>query len=62
LFALMVYMLFILQIDIICYGNDFGNALLLCLFAAVVIDPKRITRKPRTLDGDLLATPAPATG
>jgi O-antigen ligase len=51
LFALVVYMLFILQIDIICYGNDFGNALLLCVFAMVVIDPKHIKRKPRALDG-----------
>ncbi|HNR54158.1 MAG TPA: O-antigen ligase family protein [Flavobacteriales bacterium] len=51
LFALMVYMLFILQIDIICYGNDFGNALLFCLFAMVVMDPRHITRRPRTMDG-----------
>lgn len=58
LFALVVYMLFILQIDIVCYGNDFGNALLFCVFAMVVMDPKRITRKPRALDGGPLA-PAP---
>lgn len=54
LFALVVYMLFILQIDIICYGNDFGNALLLCVFAMVVMDPKHITRRPRAFDGGLL--------
>lgn len=59
LFALVVYMLFILQIDIICYGNDFGNALLLCVFAMVVMDPKHIKRKPRTLDGDQLPGTAP---
>jgi len=59
LFALMVYMLFILQIDIICYGNDFGNALLFCLFAMVVMDPRRISRPPRSLDGGPLE---PAAG
>jgi O-antigen ligase len=61
LFALVVYMLFILQIDIVCYGNDFGNALLLCVFAMVVMDPKHITRKPRALDGGLLAPVPTAT-
>jgi O-antigen ligase len=62
LFALVVYMLFILQIDIICYGNDFGNALLLCVFAMVVMDPKHIKRKPRALGGALLEPePAPSS-
>lgn len=55
LFAAVVYMLFILQIDIVCYGNDFGNALIFCLFAMVVMDPKHISRQPRALDGGLLA-------
>lgn len=55
LFAAVVYMLFILQIDIVCYGNDFGNALLFCLFAMVVMDPKYIKRKPRALGGGLLS-------
>lgn len=54
LFALVVYMLFILQIDIICYGNDFGNALLLCVFAMVVMDPARVGRKPRAFGGGVL--------
>lgn len=62
LFALIVYMLFILQIDIVCYGNDFGNALLLCLFAMVVIDPKYITRKVRMLGDDREARSADVTG
>ena len=64
LFALVVYMLFILQIDIICYGNDFGNALLLCVFAMVVMDQRYIKRKPRALDGSLLEPEptAPPTG
>jgi O-antigen ligase len=50
LFAPVVYMLFILQIDIICYGNDFGNGLIFCLFAMVVMDPKHVTRKFRPLE------------
>ncbi|MBL7951274.1 MAG: O-antigen ligase family protein [Flavobacteriales bacterium] len=64
LFALVVYMLFILQIDIICYGNDFGNALLLCVFAMVVMDQRYIKRKPKALDGSYLeaATAPPAGG
>ncbi|MCB0766372.1 MAG: O-antigen ligase family protein [Flavobacteriales bacterium] len=62
LFALMVYMLFILQIDIICYGNDFGNALLFCLFAMVVMDPRYITRSQRSLDGEPIEPASDATG
>lgn len=54
LFAAVIYLLFILQIDIVCYGNDFGNALTFCLFAMVVMDPKYISRKPRGMDGTLL--------
>ncbi len=54
LFAMVVYLLFILQIDIVCYGNDFGNALTFCLFAMVVMDPKYISRKPRALDGTIM--------
>lgn len=61
LFALVVYMLFILQIDIICYGNDFGNALLLCVFAMVVMDTRHITRKPRAFDGGLLEESPPVS-
>lgn len=65
LFALVVYMLFILQIDIICYGNDFGNALLLCVFAMVVMDPKHVTRRSRAFGGGPLegdGTTAPSNG
>ena len=54
LFAAVIYLLFILQIDIVCYGNDFGNALTFCLFAMVVMDPKYISRKPRALDGSIM--------
>lgn len=55
LFAAVVYMLFILQIDIICYGNDFGNGFIFCLLAMVVMDPKRITRHTKLFSGELLA-------
>ncbi len=54
LFSVVVYMLFILQIDILCYGNDFGNGYMFCLLAMVVMDPKFIKRKPRALDGSYL--------
>ncbi len=54
IFAGAVYLLFIWQIDIVCYGVDFGNALVMCLLSMVVMDPRFITRKQRTLDGGLL--------
>ncbi|HQW06888.1 MAG: O-antigen ligase family protein [Flavobacteriales bacterium] len=57
LFAAIIYMLFILQIDIICYGNDFGNGFIFCLMAMVVMDPKYITRPTRSFNGDVMDVP-----
>jgi len=54
LFAAVVYLLFIWQIDIICYGIDFGNPLIFCLLSVVVMDPRFITRRQRSLDGRFL--------
>jgi O-antigen ligase len=55
LFAALVYLLFIWQIDIFAYGIDMGWPILLCLLSAIAIDPKYITRRPRDLDGQLLS-------
>lgn len=54
LFAAVVYLLFIWQIDIICYGLDFGTPIIFCLLSAVAIDTRYITRKERALDGKFL--------
>lgn len=45
LFAAMVYLLFIWQIDIFCYGMDFGIPILFTMFAAMAVDRNMITRK-----------------
>ena len=45
LFATMVYLLFIWQIDIFCYGMDFGIPILFTMFAAMAVDRNMITRK-----------------
>jgi O-antigen ligase len=54
LYAAVVYLLFIWQIDIICYGIDFGNPLVFCILSAVAIDKRYITRRPKALNGEFL--------
>ncbi|MCB0769797.1 MAG: O-antigen ligase family protein [Flavobacteriales bacterium] len=54
LYAAVVYLLFIWQIDIICYGIDLGNPLVFCILSAVAIDPRYITRRPKALGGEFL--------
>lgn len=44
LFAAVVYLLFIWQIDIFCYGMDFGIPILFSLLAAIAVDQRMITR------------------
>ena len=54
LFAIFVYLLFIWQIDIFCYGIDLGFPILLTLLAPACIKPQWITRKKRTLSGQVI--------
>lgn len=54
LFAIFCYLLFIWQIDIFCYGMDLGYPLLMILLSPLCIDPKWVTRKRRTLTGELI--------
>ena len=51
LFAVFVYLMFIWQIDIFCYGIDLGFPILMTLLAPACIKPEWITRKKRTLSG-----------
>jgi len=44
LFGAMVYLLFIWQIDIFCYGIDIGAPLLFAVFAGFCIDEQHLTR------------------
>jgi O-antigen ligase len=53
IFAAAVYLIFIWQIDIVCYGMDFGNQLVMCLLSMAVMDPRFITRKQKMLDGSV---------
>lgn len=54
LLGAMVYVMFIWQIDIFCYGIDIGNPILFCLFSALAIDPRFVTRRKRDLEGRFL--------
>jgi hypothetical protein len=54
LFAIFCYLLFIWQIDIFCYGMDLGYPLLMILLSPLCVDTKWVTRKKRTLSGELL--------
>ena len=54
LFGALVYLMFIWQIDIFCYGTDIGYPIVFCLLSAVAIDPKYITRRQRDLNGAFL--------
>lgn len=54
LFAGFVYLLFIWQIDIFCYGIYMGNPLLFALMAPLAIQPRFITGKRKALNGEWL--------
>ena len=54
LFAAVVYLMFIWQIDIFCYGLEMGNPLFFALLSSLAIDPKYITRRQKALDGSFL--------
>lgn len=47
LFAAMVYLLFIWQIDLFCYGTTIGAPLLFSLFAAFCVDQRHVVRAER---------------
>ncbi|MBK6626145.1 MAG: hypothetical protein IPJ87_00190 [Flavobacteriales bacterium] len=51
IFAGLVYILFIWQIDIFCYGVDIGHAILFCMMAPLALRPDAITRRTRSLEG-----------
>jgi hypothetical protein len=54
LFAAVVYLLFIWQIDIFCYGIDLGNPIFFTVLSMAAVDPRFITRSQRNLEGALL--------
>ena len=54
LFAGIVYLMFIWQIDIFCYGIDLGNPIFFSMLSLAAIDPRFITRKQRALNGEFL--------
>ena len=54
LFAAVVYLLFIWQIDIFCYGMDIGDPLFFVILSYLAIDGRHVTRRPRKLDGSFL--------
>ncbi len=60
LFAGVVYLLFIWQIDIFVYGIDQGNPLFFTVLSAAAIDQKFVKRRIRSIDGSYMQ-PAPAT-
>ena len=51
IFAGLVYILFIWQIDIFCYGVDIGHAILFCMMAPLALRPDASTRRTRSLEG-----------
>jgi O-antigen ligase len=55
LFAGIVYLMFIWQIDIFCYGIDLGNPIFFTMLSMAAIDPKYITRRKRALSGEFLS-------
>ena len=54
LFAGIVYLMFIWQIDIFCYGIDLGNPIFFSMLSLAAIDPRFITRRQRALNGEFL--------
>ncbi|MEZ4757085.1 MAG: O-antigen ligase family protein [Flavobacteriales bacterium] len=54
LFAAVVYLMFIWQIDIFCYGIDLGNPIFFTILSLAAIDPRFITRRQRSLEGAFL--------
>ena len=55
MYAAMVYLMFIWQIDIFCYGMDIGNPILFSIFAVFCVKQQYITRQRRDLKGLPLA-------
>lgn len=54
IFGGLVYLLFIWQIDIICYGVGMGHAILFTMLAPLAIDQRFISRREKDLDGQWL--------
>lgn len=54
-FAGLVYILFIWQIDIFCYGTDIGHAILFTMMSPLALAPQFITRRQRALDGSWIS-------
>lgn len=54
LFAVYVYLMFIWQIDIFCYGIDLGFPILMTMLAPACMKLQWVTRKRRTLEGEIL--------
>ena len=55
MFAGIVYLMFIWQIDIFCYGIDLGNPIFFSMLSLAAIDPRFITRRQRALNGEFLS-------
>ena len=51
LFAGFVYVLFIWQIDIFCYGVDIGHAILFTMLSPLALRKSAVTRREKTLEG-----------
>lgn len=51
----LIYLLFIWQIDIFCYGIGIGNPIFFAMLSMAAVDPSVITRRDRTLDGTPIA-------
>jgi O-antigen ligase len=55
LYAAVVYMLFIWQIDIFMYGMEIGNALFFCVLAYFALDDRYVTRNQPMLGNQAMA-------
>ncbi|HEY0975928.1 MAG TPA: hypothetical protein VGE21_00545 [Flavobacteriales bacterium] len=55
IFAGLVYIMFIWQIDIFCYGTDIGHAILFVMMSPLALAPRFITRRQHALDGTWLS-------
>lgn len=56
LFAAFVYLMFIWQIDIFCYGMDMGNPLLFAMISGCCLHGRFVTRQRYALDGSLIGS------
>jgi O-antigen ligase len=54
IFAPLVYILFIWQIDMFCYGTGIGHPIFFAMLSMAAVDPAVITRSRLALDGRLL--------